>query len=165
MIKYENEMLKDTVMSLSGNYFTFISVGGEFYNEFNGNLSDISSFYSLENRVNKIHVNEFTNYKFVDKDKDGTVSIEKCTEGAKYRFIRIASFNKIPERMLDIFNPAIIYVFIDNKYDVLRDLYRYLDKKDVPYLKIVHEKYYRHKNRKFITVNKLMNYIYENYFP
>ncbi len=165
MIRYENETLKDTVLSLSGNYFTFISVDGEFYNKINVNLADISSFYSIENKINKIHVNEFTNYKFTNKVKDDTVSIEKCTKSTKYRFIRVATFNKMPERLLDALNPAIIYIVIDNKYDIFKNLYRYLNKRDIPYLKIVHEKYYSLKDKKFVSVNRLMDYLYENYFP
>jgi len=162
MIKSEN--INEIISSNSIDYFSFITFNNDIYNKIPDEIKNISSFYYISHTIKKYYIEEFTDYHYKNEYNYNDITIESGEKTGKYKFTRLCSLNVISENIINIISDAAMYVFIDNKNNIFKDLYKYLDNKNIPYIKIEYNKKYKINNIYFESAKKLFEYIIKNYY-
>ncbi|WP_048102370.1 hypothetical protein [Acidiplasma aeolicum] len=166
MMSYEKNGFLDIVRNLEDiNYFTFISTDSGIYKSLDGNLPANSTYYYIEMGLNKVNIDEYTNYSYRNILRNDKVSISSGRAMNHYRFVRIMSIKNISADILNCIEDAAMYIFIDNDRNVFSEVYDYMSKKGIPFLKVIHKKYYNINGTNYASPHRLFDYIFENYVP
>ncbi len=162
MIRSEN--IDEIISSNSIDYFSFITFSNNIYNKIPDKIKNISSFYYISHTIKKYYIEEFTDYHYKNEYNYNDIIIENGEKTGKYKFTRLCSLDGISENIINIISDAAMYVFIDNKNNIFKDIYKYLDNKNIPYIKIEYDKKYKINNKYFALTEKLFEYITKNYY-